>query len=100
MISDTPVLISKESGVSEVVSCALKSHFWDIDDMADKVISVLRHHKLKGHLSTNGREEVKNIHWKKAAETLISVYNSLDDAFGMFLLPGPPAFACAQVPRL
>ncbi|MEK7634811.1 MAG: glycosyltransferase family 4 protein [Patescibacteria group bacterium] len=100
MISDTPVLISKESGVSEVVNCVLKSNFWDIDDMADKVVSVLRHHKLKNHLSVNGREEVKAIHWKKAAESLISVYNSLDNAFGMFLFPSSPAFESAQVQSL
>jgi glycogen synthase len=95
MISDTPVLISKESGVSEVVSCALKSNFWDVDDMADKVISVLRHQKLKNHLTVYGREEVKAIHWKKAADSLISVYNSLDNAFSMLLFPGSPAFARA-----
>lgn len=97
MISDVPVLISKESGVSEVVSCALKSNFWDIDDMTDKVVSVLRHKKLKSHLSVNGKEEVKTIHWKKAADSLISVYNSLDNAFGMFLFPGSPAFESAKV---
>jgi glycogen synthase len=95
MISDTPVLISKESGVSEVVNCVLKSNFWDVDDMADKVISVLRHHSLKNNLTLNGREEVKAIHWKKAADSLISVYNSLDNAFSMFLLPSSPAFARA-----
>jgi glycosyltransferase involved in cell wall biosynthesis len=100
MISDTPVLVSKESGVSEVINCALKSHFWDVDDMADKVVSVLRHKNLKSHLSTNGREEVKAIHWKKAADSLISVYNSLDNAFGMFLFPSSPAFASAQVSHL
>lgn len=98
MISDTPVLISKESGVSEVVSCALKSHFWDIDDMTDKVVSVLRHRKLKNHLSFNGGEEVKTIHWKKAAQSLISLYNSLDNAFSMFLFPSPSAFEGAKVP--
>jgi glycogen synthase len=92
------VLVSKESGVSEILSNALKSHFWDTDDMADKVVSVLRHKKLHGHLSVNGREEVKDIHWKKAAESLISLYNSLDNAFGMFLLPSSPAFAGAKVP--
>lgn len=97
MISEVPVLVSKESGVSEILSTALKSHFWDIDDMADKVISVLRHKKFQNHLSTNGREEVKAIHWKKAAESLISVYNSLDNAFGMFLFPGSPAVARTQV---
>ena len=98
MISDTPVLISKESGVSEVTNCVLKSHFWDIDDMADKVISVLRHHQLKNHLIVDGRQEVKTIHWKKAAESLISVYNSLDNAFGMLLFPSSPAFEGAKVP--
>ena len=92
MISDTPVLISKESGVSEVVSCVLKSHFWDTDDMADKVLSVLRHKKLKNHLSVNGKEEVKAIHWKKAAESLISLYNSLDIVFSN-LMPNSLFFA-------
>jgi len=77
MISEVPVLVSKESGVSEVIITALKSHFWDVDDMADKVLSVLHHKKLKSHLSINGKEEVKAIHWKKAAQSLISLYNSL-----------------------
>lgn len=95
MISEVPVLVSKESGVSEVLSAALKSHFWDIDDMADKVVSVLRHGKLHNHLSVHGRQEVRDIHWKKAADKLISVYNSLDDVFGMLLLPSSPAFAGA-----
>lgn len=98
MISDTPVLISKESGVSEVVSCVLKSNFWDIDDMADKVISVLRHHKLKNHLSVDGKKEVKTIHWKAAADSLISLYNSLDNAFSMFLFSSSPTASGAKVP--
>lgn len=97
MISEVPVLISKESGVSEILSTALKSHFWDIDDMADKVISVLQHKKFRNHLSVYGREEVKTIHWKKAAESLISLYNSLDNAFSMLLFPSPSAFASTQV---
>ena len=99
MISDVPVLISKESGVSEVLSTALKSHFWDIDDMTDKVVSVLRHRRLKNHLSVNGKQEVKTIHWKKAADSLISLYNSFDNAFSMFLLPSSSTYAGTQVPR-
>lgn len=81
MISEVPVLVSKESGVSEVISTALKSHFWDIDDMADKVVAVLRNKKLKNHLSLNGREEVKEIHWKKATDKLISLYGKLVSEF-------------------
>ena len=98
MLSDTPVLISKESGVAEILSTALKSHFWDIDDMADKVISVLRHSKLKNHLSVHGKKEAGTIHWKKAADTLIPLYNSLHDAFGMLLFPSSPALEGAKVP--
>lgn len=97
MISDVPILISKESGVSEIVSSALKSHFWDIDDMTDKVVSVLRHKKLKNHLSASGHEEVKTIHWKKATDSLISVYNSLDNAFSMFLFPSSSTATSTQV---
>lgn len=77
MIADVPVLVSKESGVSEILVNALKSHFWDIDDMADKVLSVLRHKKLKSHLSVNGKSEVRNIHWHKAASSLIELYKNL-----------------------
>ena len=80
MLSDTPVLISKESGVSEVVSCVLKSNFWDVDDMTDKVISVLRNKKLHSQLSITGKKEVRTIHWKKAADSLISLYNSLEES--------------------
>ncbi|MEK7642402.1 MAG: glycosyltransferase family 4 protein [Patescibacteria group bacterium] len=77
MLSDIPVLISKESGVSEVVSEVLKSHFWDVDDMTDKVVNILRHKKLKEHLSINGKREAQNINWGKAADSLLSIYNDL-----------------------
>ena len=97
MISEVPVLVSYESGVSEILSSALKSHFWDIDDMADKVINVLRHKKLSTQLSKNGTEEVKTIHWKKAAESLIAVYNSLHDGFSLPIFSSAPASASTQV---
>ena len=100
MISEVPVLVSKESGVSEILSSALKSHFWDIEDMADKVISVLRHKKLHSQLSSGGTKEVKEIHWKKAAQSLISLYNSLDNAFSLFLFPSPSTPAGAKVPSV
>ncbi|MGE5612469.1 MAG: glycosyltransferase, partial [Bacillota bacterium] len=46
MSHDVPVLISKQSGVSEVLTHALKCDFWDIDEMANKIIAVLRHPPL------------------------------------------------------
>lgn len=77
MLSNAPVLISKESGVSEVLSTALKSHFWDVEDMTDKVVAVLRNKKLKNHLSVNGKREAKGIHWGHAAKSLVEIYKNL-----------------------
>ncbi len=100
MCANVPVLVSKESGVSEIISHALKSHFWDIDDMADKVVGVLNYKNLKNKLSTEGNKEVRNIHWKKAADSLISVYNSLDNAFSMFLLSSSPTISVKEIPSI
>ncbi len=77
MIQDTPVLISHQTGVSEVVSHALKANFWDVDDMASKVISVLRNPSLQQCLKNNGRTEVSRMNWNLAGEKLLSLYKNL-----------------------
>jgi glycosyltransferase involved in cell wall biosynthesis len=69
----TPVLISRQSGVSEVVKHALKTDFWDVDDMTDKILSVVGHEALKKSLSHNAKREVSGITWKKAAEKVIGI---------------------------
>jgi glycosyltransferase involved in cell wall biosynthesis len=50
MSHDVPVIISKQSGVSEVLTHALKVDFWDINEMANKIIAVLRHPPLASTL--------------------------------------------------
>jgi glycogen synthase len=77
MINGTPVLISKQSGVSEVIENCLKSDFWDIDDMADKIVSVLRYNKLHKCLSSNGDKEVKKISWDTPAKRCVDIYKEL-----------------------
>src|SRR4030042_6639819 len=41
IVNGTPVLVSKQSGVSEILKNALKVDFWDIDEMANKILAVL-----------------------------------------------------------
>ena len=77
MIQNTPVLISHQSGVSEVINHALKVNFWDVDDMAEKVIAVLRNPSLKQCLSCNGKAEVSRMSWYSATEKLTSLYRQL-----------------------
>jgi glycosyltransferase involved in cell wall biosynthesis len=74
MANGTPVIMSKQSGVSEVVTHALKIDFWDTDAMADKILSIIRHPVLKQTLSQEGLRQVKDITWDKAAKKTSSIY--------------------------
>ena len=69
-----PVLISRTSGVSEILTNALKCNFWDIDDMANKIVAVLRHPPLQRTLRDSGFFEVRGITWNGAAAKVDAVY--------------------------
>ncbi|MBD3204481.1 glycosyltransferase [Candidatus Woesearchaeota archaeon] len=73
----TPVLISKQSGVSEVLTNALKVDFWDIDEMTNKMISALNYPCLNTTLAHEGKKEVELLSWDKAAEKCIDVYSGV-----------------------
>ncbi len=73
----TPVLISKQSGVSEVVHHALKVDFWDVDDMAAKMLAVVGLPALSQTLSENGRSEAEHITWAQAATKIDSIVSGL-----------------------
>jgi len=70
-----PVLISKQSGVSEVINHALKTNFWDVEDMAQKMIGALRYPILRKVMQINGSAEVKRTTWDSAAQKMIDIYN-------------------------
>jgi len=76
MSHDVPVIISKQSGVSEVLTHALKVDFWDIDEMANKIIAVLRRPALARTLRELGGCEVRQLSWNDSARACVSVYES------------------------
>jgi len=76
---DVPVLISKQSGVSEVLTHALKVDFWDINEMANKIIAVLRHPPLQKTLREHGAFEVRKFAWIDAARQVVGVYQETVD---------------------
>jgi len=80
MSHDVPVIISKQSGVSEVLGHALKVDFWDIDEMANKIIAVLRHPPLARTLRELGGFEVSRMSWSDSARACVSVYESAQRA--------------------
>jgi glycosyltransferase involved in cell wall biosynthesis len=76
LINGTPVLISKQSGVSEVLKNALKVDFWDTDEMANKILTALSSEPMRICLARSGGEEARRIKWDSAADKCISIYNS------------------------
>jgi len=73
----TPVILSKQSGVSEVTNHALRVDFWDSEAMADKIISVLSHSSLSTELRKNAHKELPRISWSLAADKCRAIYSAL-----------------------
>lgn len=73
----TPSVISKQSGVSEVMHNVLKVDFWDIDEMANKIVAALRYPILNAQLTREGKWELKGLSWQKAAGKVKSIYHRL-----------------------
>ncbi len=74
MRNDVPVIVSKQSGVSEVLTHALKVDFWDTDEMANKIVAVLKYPPLGQTLREHGRFELRGLSWDGAAEKCVKVY--------------------------
>lgn len=77
---DVPVIISKTSGVSEVLKHALKVDFWDVDEIANKIIAVLRHDSLRDELRNNADLELRKLTWDGAAQKCMDVYQAAIDS--------------------
>jgi len=74
MRTNVPVVISKQSGVAEVLKYALKIDFWDIDAMADAIYGLLHYPALSNFLKEHGTEEVNALKWENAALKVKDVY--------------------------
>ncbi|MBO7446059.1 MAG: glycosyltransferase [Bacteroidales bacterium] len=74
MQSKVPVIISKQSGVSEVLNYAIKVDFWDINAMADAIYGILHYPSLYNILSVKGQEEANNLKWEDVAKRLKIIY--------------------------
>lgn len=70
----TPVLVSRQTGVSEMIRNALKVDFWDIDGMANKIVGLVRSDPLRDELHRNSYREYLNHSWDHSADKVLSIY--------------------------
>jgi len=75
--NNVPVIISKQSGVSEVLTHALKVDFWDINEMANKIIAVLKYPSLGITLGNHGNFEARKLRWKDSAAKCTRIYEQM-----------------------
>lgn len=76
----TPSLISKQSGVSEVLYNALKVDFWDINEMANQIIAVVQNDPLRDELLANSSREYERMSWRASAEKIHNLYERYTQA--------------------
>jgi len=73
----TPTIASKTAGFSEAFKNCLRVDFWDTDEMANKIISLLRYDPLHRTLATEGKREIDLFTWDRVADKTIDVYGSV-----------------------
>ena len=74
MRANVPVIISKQSGVAEVLDYAVKVDYWDVDAMADAIYGFVKYPALAKMFSQKGLEEVTGLKWNNAAAKVKAVY--------------------------
>jgi len=79
MRSNVPTIISKQSGVAEVLDYAVKVDYWDVDAMADAIYGLITYPALAKMFSEKGMEEVNSLKWFNAATKIKDVYQQAID---------------------
>ncbi len=77
MRSNVPVVISKQSGVAEILEHALKVDFWDVDAMADSIYGLCHYKAISETFKEFGKKEVENLKWEDASLKIKDVYTPL-----------------------
>lgn len=77
MRSGVPTIISKQSGVAEVLKHALKVDFWDVDALADAIYGLLKYPALSRMAGRCGLEDVNTLKWENAAYLLKHIYEEV-----------------------
>jgi glycosyltransferase involved in cell wall biosynthesis len=71
----TPVIVSKNSGVVEVVKNCVAVDFWDIEQMASAILKLLEDEKYAKDMVLRAQDEIKYLTWDRAVRKLLGIYD-------------------------
>lgn len=77
MVYNVPSIVSKQSGVAEILDHAVKIDFWDVDALASEILDILNNEDRARTLIEQGMETLKKVKWEIAAEHVLNIYNEL-----------------------
>ena len=77
MRSGVPTIISKQSGVAEVLNHAIKVDYWDINALADAIYGILAYPTLSEFMQREGYNEVNQLKWENASLKLKKIYQNI-----------------------
>lgn len=72
------LILTKQSGVAEILRSSLQYDFWDEKKLADEIIAVSKSVALKHSLQENIKNEYLKISWNDVAKKCLKAYNKLE----------------------
>ena len=72
---DAPVLMSRQSGVAEVIKNGLTVDYWDVRELANKIVAVVQNPALRQELHQNARRELDRLSWDESAAKLLDAFD-------------------------
>lgn len=76
----SPVIVSKQSGVSEVLKNCFKVDFWDTDKLADTILSICEHESLERTMWQNSYQEYLNQSWIEPTRKMKDKFHEIHEA--------------------
>lgn len=77
MKHDIPIIISKQSGVAEILDHVIKVDFWDVPKLAEEIIHVLKDQNARREMIERNKKTLEYIDWKKAANQVKDIYSNV-----------------------
>ncbi len=76
-LENTPVIVSKTSGVSEVLPHSFPIDFWDVHEMRNKILDLIKYPDMHAHHSVGNNEHARQQTWERAASSVDQIYQSV-----------------------
>jgi hypothetical protein len=75
---DVPCVISRQSGVAEVLPNALNANFWDTGKFANYIYGLLNYTGIREEMVERTKQDLSKLSWDDAAQDMMEVYRSLE----------------------